>query len=748
VTGRARGSRGGRGSADRSDGREGALLLELADFYGVLPSYLDGVGVERSPSPEALIAVLRALGAPLDGMRDVGQAVESARQERDGRLAPPAVAAWEGDDVELLLRLPRSGSARRVECRLQLEDGEAREWQAEVNASRLAIAGELPLGVHELSLRVAGREARSWIIRAPRTTWDPWAEEGSGEPAAGARNADRRLPSASGAPRDFGLFLPLHALRSARSWGIGDLTDLAALVEWSAAHGAGFVGTLPLMAAFLDPGSGPYEPGPYTPVSRLFWNEIYLDVERAVAAEGREPPVSGPLTAEAARLRDTPRVRYAEVMALKRRVLEALVEDVAPASQPLPGPLLEYAAQRPDVTDYAHFRAVGERLATPWSEWPSALRDGRLDPDPRDAAAFRYHLYVQRAFEAQLEGLAAANGHPRAPTLYLDLPLGTHREGYDVWRWRDAFALDLAGGAPPDAFFAGGQNWRFPPLHPQRAREDGHAYLRRALAHVMRPAGMLRLDHVMSLHRLYCVPAGHDANDGAYVRYPAEELYAVLCLESHRWKCELVGEDLGTVTPEVHDAMESHGLRRMYVVPFELEGGGSDAPRLRAPAPLSVASVGTHDLPPFASFWSGDDIVRRERSGQLSPAQAADERVARAKWRADLHAALGLEPRADTFDALRAALRFLATSRARHVLVNVEDLWLETEPQNVPGTSSDRNWTLKARRALEEWARVPRLEETLSEVERARAARNDEAWTQETHGRKRQDRMKGSAWAS
>jgi 4-alpha-glucanotransferase len=385
---------------------------------------------------------------------------------------------------------------------------------------------------------------------------------------------------------------------------------------------------------------------------------------------------------------------------------------------------------------------VGERLTAPWPEWPGDLRDGRLDPDPRDEAAFRYHLYVQRAFEAQLADLVGAE------RLYLDLPLGTHPHGYDVWRFRDAFASGLVAGAPPDAFFAGGQSWGFPPLHPARTREDGHAYLRRSLAHAMRWAGMVRLDHVMSLHRMYCVPDGHDATDGVYVRYPAEELYAMLCLESHRWKCEVVGEDLGTVPPEVHESMKRHRLRRMYVAPFELEDADGNAPRLRTPDPLSVASLGTHDLPPFASFWSGDDIARREASGQLGTAGAAQERVSRARWRAALEQVLGLEPREDTIDALRAALLELAASPARHLLINVEDLWLETEPQNVPGTSGDRNWTLKARHALEGWARVPRLAETLTEVLRARDARTAEARSAEPQARKRSGRMKGGAWAS
>jgi 4-alpha-glucanotransferase len=737
---------------------DGQALLALAEMYGVLPSYLDGNGVRRNTSQEAILGVLRALGAPLAGPDDALDALLQVQAEREARLLPPTTVAWEGDQVVVPLRLAERVAARGVECRLELEDGESRTWRwkargtsrKQVRAHELRfpgaepptpdhllfLANPVPNGIHAFHVRASGREARTWIVRAPRTTWDPWRKEGRA--------------------RDLGLFLPLHALRTRRSWGTGDLTDLRALLEWTRERGIAFVGMLPLLAAFLKPKSGPFEPGPYAPASRLFWNELYLDVERVVASEGSTASAltvlaSRALRDEVSRLREAPRVRYAEAMAVKRHVLEGLVDEVAPLDRPLDGSLAEYAARRPDALDYARFRAVGERLATSWRNWPSPLREGRLGLaahdirqlplDFRDERVFRYHLYVQHAFEAQLAELATETGRP-LPTLYLDLPLGAHPDGYDVWRYRDAFALELSGGAPPDAFFAGGQDWGFPPLHPERTREDGHAYTRRSLAHLMRAAGMIRVDHVMSLQRLYCIPAGHDAKSGAYVRHPSEELYAVLCLESHRWKCEVVGEDLGTVPHEVREAMERHRLRRMYVLPFELEmadqhaepkgaetraGVSAEAVHRRAPAhrfrtphPLSVASLGTHDLPTFAAYWSGDDIERREQLGFLRKHEADQERRDRAGWWMAMAEALFEQDAAqpssflEVSEALRSALHFLAASPARHLLVSVEDLWQETEPQNMPGTASDRNWTVKALHSLENWAYVPDLERTLA----------------------------------
>src|SRR5581483_12125792 len=186
---------------------------------------------------------------------------------------------------------------------------------------------------------------------------------------------------------------------------------------------------------------------------------------------------------------------------------------------------------------------------------------------------------------------------------------------YDVWRERRHFAHEAAAGAPPDAFFTKGQNWGFAPLHPERIREHGYGYLRRLLAFQMRHAGVLRIDHVMGLHRLYWIPPGFPAADGAYVRYPAEEWHAIFNLESLRQRTELVGENLGTVPPEVNAAMTRHHLRRMFVVPFEQRPDPRAA--LTPPPVHSVASVNTHDMPTFAAHWRGLDLAERQALGLI-----------------------------------------------------------------------------------------------------------------------------------
>ncbi len=288
---------------------------------------------------------------------------------------------------------------------------------------------------------------------------------------------------------------------------------------------------------------------------------------------------------------------------------------------------------------------------------------------------------------------------------YLDLPLGVNPDGYDVWANQQLFANGASVGAPPDAFFTRGQDWGFPPLNPQTIRHQGYRYVIDYLRFQMRHTGVLRLDHVMGLHRLWWVPRGAGAADGAYVSYNAEELYAILCLESHRHQTVLVGENLGTVPPEVNRSMKRHGLRTMYVAQYEMQPNARRP--LRDPPRDCVASINTHDMPMWAAHWKGLDIADRQRLGLLRPKEAREERKRRAKLRQALAGYLRrkklLTAKPNAQNVFAALVKFLCRSEAELVLVNLEDLWLETEPQNTPGTSSERvNWQRKARLSLEE----------------------------------------------
>ncbi|MFC1870574.1 4-alpha-glucanotransferase, partial [Chloroflexota bacterium] len=385
--------------------------------------------------------------------------------------------------------------------------------------------------------------------------------------------------------------------------------------------------------------------------------------------------------------------------------------------------LREYTSRNTVVQDYARFRATGEKQGLPWRSWQQPLRDGDLSKSDYSEESFRYHLYVQWLAHQQMENLASKT-KGKGLQLYLDLPLGVHPDGYDAWRERQAFIPNTAAGAPPDAVFTKGQNWAFPPLHPEEIRKQGYRYVIDGIRHHLQVGSILRLDHVMGLHRLFCIPEGLETNKGVYVRYRAEELYAILALESHRHQAIIVGEDLGTVPPYVRPAMKRHNLHRMYVMHYEL---ASDSKKgLRPVASNSVASFNTHDMPPFAAFWQGLDIEERRKIGLLNEAGSREEKNRLIKMKEALVTSLQQKSWLHVTDndipaILNAGLSFLAASQARIVLINLEDLWLETHSQNIPGTTDEyHNWQRRARYSLEEFCQMPQVIDTLRTVNELR----------------------------
>ena len=482
--------------------------------------------------------------------------------------------------------------------------------------------------------------------------------------------------------RTWGLFLPLYAVPP----NGGDLGDLQAYMNWVRELGGNVVATLPLLAAFDD------EPSPYSPVSRLFWNERYLDIEALPEFQtaAAEPPLSLE-AAKAADVNDALAVKgqraaadAAAVQSLRSR--RAVLEKCAERFVPDEG-FEEFAAY---AREYAEFRAA--------EKWRGSLDSAR------DEAAVRFHLYVQYRMSQQMQQLSEKG-------LYLDFPLGVNAGGYDVARYGHVFAKGVSVGAPPDAFFTKGQNWGFPPFHPEALRADRYRYFRAAIAHHARHAGILRLDHVMGLHRLYWIPDGMDAKDGVYVRYHDDELYAIVVLESVRNRCAIVGEDLGTVPDYVPKAMRRHGLRSMYVVQYEAKPKRRP---LATPPTTSVASVNTHDMPTFAAFWSGKDIDDRVDQDLLDDKGARKERDTRAKIRKKIQKQLG------EGDALRNILMYLAKSDAEVVLINLEDLWGEIEPQNVPGVP-ERSWKQVFKMSLQEAREDAHIVRILTALAEARA---------------------------
>ncbi len=700
--------------------RELRSLRELADCHGVLTSYRDA-SAERSvrASPETLVAVLRALGSPIERPGDAPAALEARRREIGDRWLDPVVIAWTGETRDVILRLPARRARGSVHIEIHLETGEIRRSASASPEGELrraaGLAGSdtadrpiplpagIPPGYHRLRIRMGRARREALLIAAPRKGFIP----------GGRRHG-----------RMWGVFVPLYAIQSDRSWGAGDLTGLQSLIAWAGERGGGVVGTLPLLACFLDE---PFEPSPYSPASRLYWNEFYLDVARLPdlerCADARRMIASTEFEREIAALRASPLVDYRRGMALKRRVLALLARDFFGRATGEREEFERFLRTRPRLRDYARFRAACERRRGSWRTWPVRQRDGTLGPRDYEGSAERYHLYVQWRTDQQM-GALSAEARRTGPGLYLDFPLGVHPDGFDVWREGRLFADGASVGAPPDAFFTRGQNWGFPPLHPEEMRRREYAYTIACLRRLMEPAGILRLDHVMGLHRLFWIPRGLDPSGGAYVRYRSEELYAILALESHRNRTLLVGEDLGTVPPQVRPAMARHGVQRSFVVQYE---AGPDPDRaLPRPPASSLACLNTHDMPTFAAYWRGRDIRDRASLGLLDAAGVRKEMRLRAATTRALVRRLRRDGflrgrRASRSDVLAACLHRLAAGPARIVIVTLEDLWGEQKPQNTPGTGAERpNWRRKTRYNLERLFRHGNVASVLEGVNRCR----------------------------
>jgi 4-alpha-glucanotransferase len=653
-------------------------LRSLARLCGIQSSYTGQDGRRVKASLESLLAAVRAFGMPVEDLPDVPAALGARVAELTERPLPPVIVAWDGrmPVVDVGLASSRSGDLELV-----LESGEVAERRRVRGGDGRSIGFEaaLPLGYHRLLLEAGSTEASALVIAAPE-----------------------RAPAAPG--RSWGVFVPLYALRTARDRGVGDLTDLGDLTDWVAGLGGDVVATLPLLASFLDE---PFEPSPYSPASRLFWNEVYLDVnevpELERSPEAREALSSSAHRAALEQLRAAGYVDYRAVMAAKRAVLEPMARAIFDGPSPRRDQLEAHVAANPALADYAAFRAACERTRSVWSAWPEPDRSGRLTPDDADEPARRYHRYVQWLAAGQVD---AADRRARAAGagLYFDFPLGVNPGGYDVWREREAFALGASAGAPPDPFFTSGQDWGFHPLHPERIRDQGYRYPIACLRHLLRHARVLRLDHVMGLHRLYWIPRGVPSTHGVYVRYAADELYAIVCLEAHRAGTVVVGEDLGVVPDYVRPAMARHEFHRTYVLPWELTDDPAAALR---PAPSNAfASLNTHDMEPFAGFWEG------------TPAEQRELLVAYLRERGWLAAGDGDEAPVSTADVMAASLRELAAGEAREVVVTLEDLWQETRPQNVPGTVDEYpNWRRRATRTLEEIREDPEAIGVLRDVD-------------------------------
>jgi 4-alpha-glucanotransferase len=433
----------------------------------------------------------------------------------------------------------------------------------------------------------------------------------------------------------------------------------------------------------------------------------------------RALPESERLQKTLADLRSATQVDYDHVIALKERILTELhrtFRDRAEAGGERRGrDFAEFTKQRePELARYATWMTIAENAGTPdWRRWPESLRE----PESATVRAFQkahadrvdFYRWLQFETHRQLAEVAS-----RARTLgmrigvYQDLAIGSNPGGSDTWSYPDLFLTDAAIGAPPDPYSSMGQNWGLPPIDPRALRQQGYRYWIQVIRHAFENAGALRIDHVMGLFRSYWIPDGATGRDGAYVRFPARDLLGILALESVRHDALVVGEDLGTVPPEVPAALKKWGILSSKVLVFERDNNGFRPPSRYAP--LALATANTHDMAPLAGFWTGRDVELRAQVGLLAtPREVRQAMQERAEDKQALLRLLNLSVPAghegkDFLRRLVAAVHeFLCSTRAYLVGLSLDDLMSEREPVNVPGVGPEKfpSWRRKTRMTIE-----------------------------------------------
>lgn len=742
-------------NADAKAVREGRR--HLGEIKGIEPAYYDVRGRLHQMPEETLAALLQAMGSAGDTPEEVEREIGLEMEKDWLRLTDPVIVAPVSalpEEIKFFIPIPdemRDLDIRSaLQVRLAVEEeggnqrlnvfeaeeigfGEARELAGKlIQQAVISFPTGLPLGRHRLVLTVsqagALHEAPIQVILVPDRIYGPPVLRGSGKRA--------------------GLMVALHGLRSQRNWGIGDFGDLKTLIDWAAENlGVDVIGLLPLHALG---NREPYNISPYYPSSRFYRNFVYLDVPR-IEEVCSSPAIQEWLASAAVEermeaLRRSPWVDYEAVAALKAEALEQAFRvfwerQCVPsgAGGPRRKAFETYLRREGDFLDrYATFCALEEHFrslpAGPsvWQKWPPEYRN----PASREVREFRekhgqrvlYHQYLQWQIDEQLaETRATLRKRGAGLGLYLDLALGIDPCGADAWAYQDFLVPGIKAGAPPDDFAPQGQDWGFQPSRKEKNRADGYRLVAEELRRNLPPGGALRIDHVMKYFRLFWIPEGEKAGRGGYVRDNFEDLVRVLALESVRSRTLIIGEDLGTVPDEVREILQRLGVFSYRLFYFEKDDAGNFHNPQDYPE-QALAAISTHDLPTLAGYWALRDIeIRRDLGIITDPEQVRAARLERIHDKRriidllfrngfiDQEAACRLQAQAEpeiTPELHRGIIGFLVSTPSKLVVLNQEDLFLEPDQQNLPGTTTQYpNWKRKMHYSLEELANNPGVRE-------------------------------------
>ena len=665
--------------------------LTLAQSFGIQPSYTTIWGTQQFASSTALSALLHSLSPPLPNPHPLFPFDGTLVSPVGTPLSPKSLIPFDESPITILW-----------------EDGS----QEQLPLSQLRVHQQAPLGYHQL---LQGQRRFRWVVHPAECYFPP---------------SDPKL---------WGLNIFLPSLRNDACWGCGDFTTLLQLAQTLAASSPPF-DYFALNPLHAIANRRPYNTSPYSPLSLFARNALYLDLESLPefsASPSAQRLFASPAIRELlAALRSSPEIQYQRIARLKLQFLWLLFRDASKSNSPHLSDLTAHAspfllayAQHETLNSYLHRRYPD---VWHWKQWPEQYRD--LHSPAAQAILsrlhrrVRFHLFVQTLIDRQLESLQSrliSLGYSLG--LYHDLALSTDRVGADTWASPHLFAENVRVGSPPDDFNREGQDWGFPALRPTAIDRNGYNFFVESLRSAASHGGAVRLDHVMRLARLYWIPDGLPARDGAYVSTNHDAYLGILALESARNRWIVIGEDLGTVPELLRDALSRRRVLSYRLILFERDG-----PSFRAPEHYpeqAVASFTTHDLTTFDGWLSGADLDLRYSVGHLSSSALEAEKQARRQDLDLLAACFGLSSRPNSTNEFFSGLvKFFKRCPSRLILLNLDEFLAESSQQNLPGTTHEYpNWCRPYRLPVSQFTTDPTFTSRLNSYAQIRSTSSEDS---------------------
>ncbi|MBI5025831.1 MAG: 4-alpha-glucanotransferase [Nitrospirae bacterium] len=733
------------------------MIDELAELCGIIPEYYDIFGNKQVTPVETKKAILKAMKLKVDSREDLREEIEKRRWKPwKGFIEPVKIISVNEQPLTIPVYIPvKEGEENRLMLSWSIEDEKGQRDEYMLSGKDIAVSEQQwidgmryikiyisdktqrDIGYYGITIECAPTDGQDLlrktakVIITPDTCYIP--------------------PRPVGEGRTWGLYVNLYSIRSSRNWGIGDFTDLKNVVKLTAALGGGFVGINPLHAI---PNTKPYGISPYSPISRLYKNFVYLDVENIPDVKKSDNAMASIISEvfkkELGELRNGDLIDYEKVASVKEEILKnafnAFYERHYKRKTKRGRDFKRYISEEGNILEsFAMYMALSKEFGVSpsrsffksnivsslvtrhsslfsWQEWPEEYRDlsGKAVQKFKKAnkRELLFYEYIQWLIDGQLKEVAEdAKNSGMAIGLYHDLAIGSVSGGSDVWSYQDVVG-GANVGAPPDDFNPNGQNWGFPPLIPEALKETGYELFIQTMRKNMKYGGALRIDHAPGLFRLFWIPYGMSPRDGGYVRYPYEDLLRIIALESVRNRTMVIAEDLGTIGENVRETLQRFQMLSYRLFYFERNYPEPSFVKPEMYPEMALCAVTTHDLPTLYGYWLGQDLKVKKELGMYPDENVWQHQINdRERDRALILSALRSEGilLPDDFPAgpnmapqmtpelCCAIYNYLAKTPCKLVLVSLDDVIGTLNQQNMPGTvDTYPNWMQKTPLLLDE----------------------------------------------